>query len=348
MAKAYTQDAFEAACERVYAAIDLEVLKGRCQQSKKSLFIDLGSRGGKFYGPRHERHAFLNQNAPIIAVAHLDTVQQDTTFGSLDYPDETLIFNPRLDDRLGVYTILDLLPQLGIVTDILLSDNEEQGRTTAANFKSKKKYNWIVSFDRRGEDVVTYQYTWDATLRDYFTVGHGSFSCIGKMNGLGCQAMNIGVGYHDEHSQRAFFVLEEYIRNLARFLLFHEQYRGQHFAYTKPVWDRHDWRGRGCGANDSRLSHANRMVQERNGVTPPVPEVRDKPKQLVAPPIIRDSREELMRALPHAIAFCEYCWKALDINMLHSINDHVLWSGMCTTCGFITEITGLVADAPSS
>lgn len=231
MAKlAYSQEELRDACAQVDKAFDIKVLQQRCQQSKKSLFH---ASGGKLYGTKAERFAFRNSNARILTVAHLDTVQQDNAFGMVQYHDETLIFSPKLDDRLGAYTILDLLPALGIQADLLFTDNEECGATTAAKFKTDKKYNWIVSFDRRGEDVVTYQYTWDAVLRDYFTVGHGSFSCIGKLDSLGCQAVNIGVGYQNEHSQRALFVYEEYVRQVARFLLFYQRYQATRFPYEK-------------------------------------------------------------------------------------------------------------------
>lgn len=243
MKAAYSDEQLEGAVREVLQALDLKLMRKRLQQDKESLFAALG---GQTFGPPHARHVFKSNKARILMVAHLDTVQADKTFGIVRYPHETLIFNPRHDDRLGAYTILDLMPALGVNADLLFTDNEERGLTTAADFKTDKKYNWIVSFDRRGEDVVTYQYTWDAVLREYFMVGHGSFSCIGKLDHLGCQAMNVGVGYCNEHSPRAFMVLEEYVRNMARFLLFYRRYKSVRFLYTRKThyWDK-GWSNKG-------------------------------------------------------------------------------------------------------
>ena len=45
-----------------------------------------------------------------------------------------MVHSGALDDRLGAYIILDLLPKLGINVDVLLTVGEEQGRSTANFF----------------------------------------------------------------------------------------------------------------------------------------------------------------------------------------------------------------------
>ena len=327
---AYEKEQLIAAMREVYAAFDMTMLQTRCQQHKKDLFLALK---GKLVGSKNNRYAFRNNDCRILAVSHLDTVQQGVTFGTIAYPNETLVFNPRLDDRLGAYTILDLLPRIGVATDILFSDNEECGQTTAAHFKSDKKYNWIVSFDRRGEDVVTYQYTWDNVLREYFTVGHGSFSCIGRMDHLGCQAMNVGVGYQDEHSQRAFFILEEYIRNVARFLLFYRRYYNVRFPYTKQVYGikryrDHEWPIHNRGV--SHLDHARSVTRPQL----PAPVAAAASTGESPPNKLSDVKQELINAKSNCVAFCEVCWAARTWDEMHVMVDFA----RCKNCGQILEL----------
>jgi hypothetical protein len=167
-------------------------------------------------------------------------VQTSSKFCKVSLEDETLIFCPKLDDRLGVYTILDLLPKLGVKMDILLTENEEIGQSTAADFLSDKQYNWMVEFDRCGTTTVSYDYDWDDFLRCCFDVAYGTFSDICYLEHLNCKGMNVGVGYHDEHSTRAYCVLEQYWFQIARFLLFYEQYAAISFPHTPSVVKRYE------------------------------------------------------------------------------------------------------------
>lgn len=187
--------------------------------------------GGEVLGETGDQFAFKDNNSKILAVAHLDTVQQDSHSAMAKLSGETLVFNPRLDDRLGVYTILSVLPKLGVNTDVLLTENEERGRSTAGYFQTEKKYNWIVEFDRRGDDVVTYVYDWEKVVGRFFDIGMGSFSDISELEHLGCKALNVGIGYHDEHSKRAYFVIEEYLAQIERFVGFYGKYQDKRFKH---------------------------------------------------------------------------------------------------------------------
>jgi len=90
-------------------------------------------------------------------------------------------------------------------------------------------------FDRRGADAVTYEYDWEHIVGKHFETGFGSFSDISSLGHLGCMAVNIGVGYYDEHSPRAFVVLEQYLSQLAKFVRFHREYKDRHFPYDESV-----------------------------------------------------------------------------------------------------------------
>lgn len=187
---------------------------------------------------------FKDNKASILAVAHLDTVNaRGLTWGTRVKLDKELFFSPYLDDRLGAYTILHVLPALGIKTDILFTMDEEIGNSTADLFKIDFKYNWIVSFDRRGEDVVCYDYKDDdleSKLKSAgFTTGFGSYSDICKLQQLGCKAFNVGVGYENEHSIRSYFDVDVYERQIAKFERFYSKHslvRLPHTEVVKPKW----------------------------------------------------------------------------------------------------------------
>lgn len=180
----------------------------------------------------------MDRKAKILAVAHCDWVKGlPVHFSKAVLTDETLIFSPQLDDRLGVYTVLDLLPSMGVKADVLLTDDEEIGRSTAKIFDTDKKYNWIVEFDRRGTGAVMYQY--DFPCREYFRVDHGSFSDICCLDRLGVQGINIGVAYHDEHTSRCYMVLEDYANQMVRFNAMYKALRNARLPYEKPAYKKH-------------------------------------------------------------------------------------------------------------
>ena len=180
--------------------------------------VDL-DRPGRFYW-----HADNGSN--VLAVAHLDHVQDDARCQVIDTASGPLAVSGALDDRLGAYVILDLLPRLGIECDILLTTDEERGNSTAGEFITDKPYNWMIEFDRGGTDVVMYQYETPA-LAALVTeagarVGQGSYSDIADLDHLECAAFNWGVGYQDYHSPRAHAWLADTFKMVARFVKFYE------------------------------------------------------------------------------------------------------------------------------
>jgi len=173
------------------------------------------------------KHIFIDNGAPILAVAHLDTVVDPTkkfNFNVYTRNGEQIIKCPTLDDRLGVYIILKLMPELlgEKWADILLTDLEESGKTTAADFinaHKNKQYNWIVEFDRAGigdtgqDDAVLYSYMYGGDANEFKNAlsdvgfkktARGSFTDISAMQDLGVKAFNVGVAYYDNHSTSAY------------------------------------------------------------------------------------------------------------------------------------------------
>jgi len=176
---------------------------------------------------------FRDNGSSVLAVAHLDTVvrrdRRTPRFSATERG--PLVVSGALDDRLGAYVILKLLPELGVTCDWLLTVGEESGQSTAEHFKPGKDYDWVIEFDRGGTDVVMYQYEDRASRRAVeasgAVMGHGSYSDIAYLEHLGVKAFNWGVGYQgDYHSERGYAYLGNTFAMTAKYLRFHEQNAG--------------------------------------------------------------------------------------------------------------------------
>lgn len=195
---------------------------------------------------------YKDNGSNILAVAHLDTVghaDDRTTRFVVTEGAGTVVFSRALDDRLGAYIILELLPKLGLKYDILLTVGEESGQSTAAYFEPPKgkHYDYMIEFDRGGTDVVMYQYD-DSEVRQMVKdagarVGDGSFSDISYLGHLGIKGFNWGVGYQDYHGPRAHAFLDDTFAMVSRYLTFAEQNEGVYMPHDEPE----DRGGRGLG-----------------------------------------------------------------------------------------------------
>ena len=229
-----------------------------------------------------------------------------------------------LDDRLGVYTILHVLPALGINVDILFTMDEESGSSTADLFDVDFQYNWIVEFDRKGEDVVCYSFK-DIELTKKlesvgFEEGWGTMSDISKMQDRGCKAFNIGIGYENEHGARPWFVIETYERQIERFVEFHKNFKEEHMPHVKTVsqvWSYGQNVG-GFNYNQGNFNYGRGGSNVSNEYSKWADErdARERRKKLGAPPA------------PESCPFwCPVCYR-------------VVKNGSCPECGKLAIIEG--------
>jgi len=170
-------------------------------------------------------YIFIDRGSNILAVAHLDTVQNKQHYYTLEQEEEETIHNAQLDDRLGAYIILEVLPRMGVNADILLTEGEETGNSTAKYFVPTKSYNWIFEFDRAGTDAVLYQYEDEATkklLEDHgIHVGKGSFSDTALLDHLGVKAFNFGTGAYESHNEKSHAVVSQVKHCVSKFVKFY-------------------------------------------------------------------------------------------------------------------------------
>jgi hypothetical protein len=226
----------------VERAFSRKALKRVCEAAETSF----GDAYDMTLVPVHEQRApdnfyfYKDNGSNVLAVAHLDTVGHAEDRACRFVVTEgagTVVFSRALDDRLGAYVILELLPALGLNYDILLTVGEESGLSTAAYFEPPKgkQYDWMIEFDRGGTDVVMYQYD-DAEVRQLVKdagarPGDGSFSDICYLDHLAIKGFNWGVGYRDYHGPRAHAFLDDTFAMVARYLNFAEQNEGVYMPH---------------------------------------------------------------------------------------------------------------------
>lgn len=179
---------------------------------------------------KHQKRRFIDRGGNILAVAHCDHVDIPYRFDVSS--DGEKIICPRLDDRLGVYLAMEVLPQIGVECDLLLTDGEELGRSTARNFIPEKNYNWIIELDRAGSDAVVYQYReMESPVFDCFPYGEGSFSDISHMEQLGVGAFNAGIGYHFQHTRNCYCRWDEVAECLCQIQAFYQKNKDRFFEH---------------------------------------------------------------------------------------------------------------------
>lgn len=241
----------------VEQAFDQEMLAKVCETHEEEFDTEFGFEPTFLPDEKYpdNYYYFKDNGSKILAVGHLDTVMPEDRRAATFAQTEAgpVIHSGALDDRLGVYVITQLLPMLGIETDILLTVGEESGCSTAQHFNPPpdKEYNWMIEFDRGGTDVVMYQYHDSETARLVrnagAVVGNGIFSDIAYLEHLGIKGFNWGVGYQDYHGPRSHAYLHDTFMMVAQFLrfylinednyLYHEQDTRQRWgSYRGGLW----------------------------------------------------------------------------------------------------------------
>ena len=208
--------------------LDMRVLRSVCLADESTLI------------PEGSNYFYQDNNSPILAIAHCDYVSHGKIdFASFKYKGSHTILCETLDDRLGVYIITKLLPSMGVITDILLTTDEEIGKSTARDFKTDKQYNWMFSFDRRGTSIVCYKYR-DKELEDVLlkstgrTFDYGSNSDITYLDHLGVKGINFGAGYQYEHTEGCLAQVRDITSGVSTFMAFYNANKDVRLVHTPP------------------------------------------------------------------------------------------------------------------
>lgn len=231
-------------CRGLFGALqcppELQQLRKRCLAPIQ----DFRSEGEVGHTP-DGCYVYRDNGASILAVAHLDVVQPAPRHFGARKGRADVIYNAQLDDRLGAWIILDLLPAMGVNVDVLLTEGEESCRSTAAHFWPDKQYNWLIEFDRGGTDVVMYDYETFELIElleaQENETGWGTYSDISEMGHLGVAGFNWGIGYYDNHFRNSHFKVSECREAISRFVKFYEAHKDTSFPYVPRERDMEDY-----------------------------------------------------------------------------------------------------------
>lgn len=235
------------------------IVRSLCKATTGQVFARLAKLGFEVVHVGDRRYAYREgalATSPMV-VCHADTVVKGGN-GKHNYrfsKKTDTVTSIALDDRLGIACMVAAIEDgtpLGQCA-MLVCDEEETGNSSAQVFSTHNAPNWLVELDRRGTDVVCYDYETPllCSLLEHvgFTIGTGSFSDICYLEELGVCGFNVGVGYHREHSQQCHAKLFDTIAQIVKLEAFLAKFgdvRLTHEPYVtkaskhEPYWS--DWR----------------------------------------------------------------------------------------------------------
>jgi hypothetical protein len=200
------------------------ILKMTQKQLKQYLTQELKQLG---YKPINKNgFLYAEGSAPVMLVAHLDTVHSQTPQLFLYSKDNRFITSPTGiggDDRCGIYMMLEIIKTHKC--HILFTEDEEIGGVGAKLFTKsniKPNINYMIELDRQGSNDCVYYDDENSEFHKYisdfgFKKEHGSFSDISFIApSLGISAVNISCGYYDAHTLREKIDLKVITTNIKR------------------------------------------------------------------------------------------------------------------------------------
>lgn len=161
-----------------------------------------------------DHFVFAKGNIPIMLVAHLDTVHQQTPKTILFDSRQKLMWSPEGiggDDRCGIYSILTIIKK-GLRPYVLFTTGEEVGAVGASMFTYKhpkltEQVKYLIELDRRGKNDCVFYDCGNKEFMEYvktfgFTEASGSFSDISVLSPqYDVASVNLSIGYYSEHSK---------------------------------------------------------------------------------------------------------------------------------------------------
>jgi len=166
----------------------------------------------------------VSTGSKVLGVAHVDTAFSDDSF--VVSSEIGRVWSARLDNRLGVYILMAMLPKMGVTTDVLLTTGNFAEVSTADSFFTANEYNWIYSFDLSRTGVAMYRYGNERHLARLHRHGlypreDDGYADISELWFLGATGFNFGNGIvtpNSQYSSVLLRVLERQVRKVAAFI----------------------------------------------------------------------------------------------------------------------------------
>ena len=161
--------------------------------------------------------------APILLVAHLDTVHDEPVRDICISADRNILMSPQGiggDDRCGVFALCNIFHAAQVKPWLLFTCNEEVGGLGAKAFclahqqkqlpKDLDSLKFIIELDRKGKNDAVFYNCANPEFEQYITgkgfkTAQGSFSDISLIAPeLGIAAVNLSSGYHNAHTRHEY------------------------------------------------------------------------------------------------------------------------------------------------
>ena len=165
---------------------------------------------------------------PVLLVAHMDTVFEETTKKIIYDQKDDKIYNfyggLGGDDRCGIYAIIQLLEKYR--PHVLFTDDEEIGCVGAEKAIKKLKnipnVKYIIEFDRKGKDDCVF---YDCDNKDFmeyiesfgFKTNYGTYSDVLVLGvDWDIASVNLSIGYYNEHTMREYIIFSQLLNTINR------------------------------------------------------------------------------------------------------------------------------------
>lgn len=167
-------------------------------------------------------------DAPIMLLAHLDTVHKDRVTVICKSNDGNILMSPQGiggDDRCGVYALVTAYRASFFKPWLLFTCDEEIGGKGAEAFaydyengklpKKLEGIKYLIEIDRKGNNDAVYYDCANDEFEDYITgfgfkTASGSYSDICDVApALGVAAVNLSSGYYQAHTQHEYINRKE-------------------------------------------------------------------------------------------------------------------------------------------
>jgi len=184
---------------------------------------------------RKGAYLMVKGDAPVMLVAHLDTVHKYPVRDICKSKDGDILMSPQGiggDDRCGVYALASCYERSKVKPWLLFTCDEETGGKGAQLFandytakrlpKVLKDIKVIIEIDRRGSDDAVYYDCDNPDLEKYITskgfkTDYGSFSDICTIApAMGVAAVNLSSGYYNAHTEHEYIVKSELMATIGK------------------------------------------------------------------------------------------------------------------------------------
>lgn len=186
------------------------------QEKLFNLLVDMYGENAEFL---KDNYILVHGEAPILLIAHLDTVHKEKVKDLCVSQDGNILMSPQGiggDDRCGVFALNTIYNRAPIKPWLLFTCDEEIGGGGAHAFSKDYHFGYLprelddlklmVEIDRKGEDDAVYYDCDNEKFEKYITskgfiTSYGTFSDISIIApDLGVAAVNLSSGYYNAHT----------------------------------------------------------------------------------------------------------------------------------------------------